>query len=469
MKGKKHIMKGFLKFFHRKRNLNYLNWLFFLSLLFLESALGQKGLSVKEAVDYALEHQESIKRAWYDYQAAVCRVKEMISLGLPQISGAGQLLYYYEIPTTLLPAEVIGGPPGIYIPVKFGVPWNVTLRIDANQLLFDGTYFVGLQASRTYKELMKLNLERNKVETIAKVIKAYYTVLINEKQLSLLKNNLERIENLYIQTQKMVSEGFLEPLDLKRIEVQYSNLKTEVEKVTKMVELSYLLLKFQMGMPLDSNFILTDTLPEIPLELFSVETNHDVSQRYEIKLIEKQIQLKKLQLKQVRSQYYPKLYATGSIATQALRQEFNLFDTKERWFPIGVLGLSLQVPIFDSFNKHYKAQQALMEIKKAQSEYRETSMALTLEIEKAKTELENQLLELQNQERNLLLAQEIYETALRKYQEGVGSNLEVLNAESGLKDARDRYYNALLNTYLSYVDFKKAIGKLDTEWDISKN
>lgn len=454
-------MRSF-KFFRRSRRVAIPLVLGFL--VGIRQGVGQTPMSVKDAVTYALDHQENLKRAWYEYQTAVSRVKEMMSLGLPQITGSGQLLYYYQIPTTLLPAEVIGGPPGTFIPVRFGVPWNLTLRMDVNQLLFDGSYFVGLQASRAYKELMQINLERNKVETIASVIKAYYTVLITEKQLALLKSNVDRIQNLYENTKRLVGEGFLEPLDLKRIEVQYANLSTEYEKLSKMVNLSYLLLKFQMGMPLDEAIVLTDTLPEIPLEWFSADTTYDVTQRYDIKLLEKLVELQKLNLKKVRSEYYPRLYANGSIATQALRKEFNIFDTKQNWFPIGILGLSLQVPIFDSFNKHYRAQQALLEVKKAQSQYAETRSALWLEVEKTKMELENQLLELRNQERNLRLAQEIYEVALRKYEEGVGSNLEVMNAENSLKEARDRYSNALLNTYVAYVDFKKAIGGLTLEF-----
>jgi len=426
-----------------------------------------QALSLKDCIRYALQHSPTVQNSYLDYQLARQKIAEVRAAGLPQLTGNASLRYFIEIPTSLVPGEFFGAPRGTFIPVRFGVPYNLELSVTGTQLLFDGTYFVGLQAARAVKELTYRSYQRSRTETVAAVTKAYYTALVSQERLRLLSENLKQLELVRDQTRGLYENGFVEKLDLDRVEVSLNNLRTEQTRAAELAGLAYLTLKLQMGMPLETPISLTDTLaPEELLTLLPdtlTPSEFDPTRRWEYQILLQQRRALELNLRRYQVSYLPSLVAVGNLATQAQRKEFDFFDTRKSWFPIAFVGAQLQVPIFDGLRRASQISQARLELQKNQNDLFQLRQSLTLEAENARRQLLNAVRAVQIQRRNLTLAEEVLRTAQRKNQLGAGSNLELLQAQTSYEQAQTHYTTALLEAYLAYVDWQKALGTLPTE------
>lgn len=282
-------------------------------------AQSPQAMSLRDCIQYALTHAPALQNAFLDYQLARHKISEVRSAGLPQINASASIRYFVEIPTSLVPGEFFGAPRGTFIPVRFGVPYNLEVSLTGTQLLFDGTYFVGLQAAKAIKDLTYRSFQRSKTETVVAVSKAYYTALVSQKRLTLLSQNIQQLELLLQQTKSLYESGFAEKLDYQRLEVSLNNLRTEQNKAAELVALSYLALKLQMGMPVDTPIALADTLT--PAELMTLlpdtltENRFDVTRRWEYQILLQQRRALELNLRRYRVSYLPTLVAIGSIAT----------------------------------------------------------------------------------------------------------------------------------------------------------
>jgi outer membrane protein len=432
----------------------------FVSLAFAQESI--QTFSMKAAIQYALTHSPSLQNTYLDYQIARQKIAEVRSAGLPQINSTTTFRYFVEIPTSLVPGEFFGAPRGTFIPIRFGVPYNLEIGVTGTQLLFDGTYFVGLSAARAVKELTYRAYQRSRIETITAVSKAYLTVLITQERLRLLKENLDQLQTTLRQTKGLYEAGFAEKLDYQRLEVAYNNLQTEYNKAAELTALAYLTLKLQMGYPLDQPIALTDTLPELPLLLpdsLSLQ-NFDPAQRLEYQILLAQRRALELNLRRYQVAYLPSLVFISSLATQAQRNEFDFFDTKKRWFPIAFIGFQLQVPLFDGLRKASQVSQARLELLKNQNDLYQLRQALTLEAQNARIQLLNALQNLAIQKRNLELAQTVLETTQKKVEAGLASTVESVQAQNAYQQAQLGYTTALLEAHSAYIDWQKALGLL---------
>lgn len=433
----------------------------------LTMAQTPQALSLRDCIQYALTHAPTVQNAYLDYQLARQKIAEVRSAGLPQINAAGSFRYFVEIPTSLVPGEFFGAPRGTFIPVRFGVPYNLEFSVTGTQLLFDGTYFVGLQAAKAVKELSFRSYQRSRTETIAAVAKAYYTALVSQERLRLLSQNIQQLDILLQQMKGLYESGFAEKLDYQRLEVSLNNLHTEQSKAAELTALSYLALKLQMGMPLETPITLTDTLA--PTDLLSLlpdtitESRFDPTRRWEYQILLQQRRALELNLRRYQVSYLPSLVAIGNLATQAQRREFNFFDTRQRWFPIAFVGAQIQIPIFDGLRRSSQISQARIELQKNQNDLFQLRQVLTLEAETARRQLLNSLRSLEIQRRNLALAEEVLRATRRKQELGVGSTVELLQAQTSYDQAQTNYTTALLEAYMAYIDWQKAIGTLPTE------
>lgn len=429
--------------------------------MFFGSLQAQQSMSLKECVAYALSNHANVTKAQLDAEVAKYNVKEMLGVAFPQINGQLDMNYYVKIPTSLIPAKAFGGPEGQFLAVQFGVPWNSTAQISVNQLIFDGSYFLGLEASKMYVNLMNKEVSRTQQDISANVARAYYSVLISTKRVDILKENIAQLEKILANTQQLYKNGVVEKLDVDRLEVNLNNLKTELSKANEFIALGRNLLKYQMGMDLATDLQLTDPLQEkLEISLDDTSKTDFESKRVEFELMKMRIELQEKNIKRYRVMRYPSLYAFGNVQTQAQRQEFNFFDTKQRWYPISIVGIRLSVPIFDGLRTHNKIQAEKAVLKKYQLENSELKRGIALEFANAKTNLINNITDLEIHKRNISLAEQVYKIAQEKYQKGVGSNIEVIQAESSLKQAQTNYLNELLESYSSLVDLKKANGTL---------
>jgi len=421
----------------------------------------QSSFSLKQAQDYALKTNLSNLNAEIDIKLAKARKNEIQGIGYPQISGNFDVKDFIEIPTSLIPGQIFGAPAGTFIPVQFGTRYQASAGIQVSQIVFSSDYLVGLQASKAYLELSEKAMKRSQTESNAAVSKAYLNVLVNRERIKLLEANLIRLETLKKDTKALQAAGFVESIDVDRIDLAFNNLLTEKEKVQRLIGLTETLLKFQMGYDLSLPFVLTDSLAMFSSELNDITLNNkpSLSSRPEYGLLESQIKLQELDLKRNRLSYLPTLAAYGSLSAMAMRDQFDVFSGI-RWFPTAVIGGTLNVPVFDGLQKNYRIEQAKLNLLKSRNGLKAFEQAAGLEISSSGITYQNALSSLRTQERNIELARNVYRVTKTKYEQGMGSNLEVVTAETSLKEAETNYFSALYEALVARVDYQKATGTL---------
>ncbi|NCD72185.1 TolC family protein [Mucilaginibacter agri] len=417
--------------------------------------------TLADCINYAYEHQDTVRNARLDVKSAEYKVKETTGIGLPQINGSASFLDYVKIPTTLLPGDFFGQP-GTFVPVKFGVKYQSNLGLDASQILFDGSYLVGLKASKTYKELSQRNVTRSLIEANVQVTKAYYQVLVSNEAVRLLDANIKQIKEQYDQTIAQNKQGFVEKIDVDRLSVQYNDLVTTRINTLRMLVLNLQMLKFQMGMPIDTELELKDKLEDIKLdESMAMAATTDTTayqKRIEYSLYETQLKLNKLDLQRQKSQFLPKLSAIANYTSSYQNNGFSSLYSMQ--FPSSYIGLNLKVPIFTGFQRTNQVKQAQIAIQKTQNDMDNLKNGLNLQTNAARIGYVNGLQSLNNQKHNREVANEVLRVTRIKYQQGVGSSVEVTQAETSLVVADNNYIQGLYNALISKVDLDRAYGRL---------
>lgn len=421
----------------------------------------QYPMSLQEAVDYALDHNQNILNAQLDVVSAEAFVKENISTGLPQINGNIDLADNFELPTSFLPAEIVGGPPGESVPVQFGTKYSGNATLSATQMVFDGVFFVGLEAAKTFQELSTKDKIKTKIDVIEAVTKAYYNVLVSKLTLELVEKNYGRLDTLLNETKAMYESGFAERIDVSRVQVQYNNINVNKNNSVKMLAISESLLKFQMGMPIENQITLTD---ELSLEMFDdvAEEAFKYDQRVEYSILQTRERLALLDIKRTKVDYLPKLDLYANVgAVAGTGSGASLFNLGNEWFWFGIVGVSMTIPIFDGLQKHRSVQQKEAKLNKVRNSYEFLKNSIDLEIQQTRVTYSNSVDFMNVQLENVKISEEVYNVTKIKYQQGVGSNIEVINADADYKEAQTNFFTALYSALLSKVDYDKALGKLN--------
>ncbi|MHA8094348.1 TolC family protein [Aquirufa lenticrescens] len=426
-------------------------------------AVQAQSYSLKQAVDYAITHQVQVKNSQIDLQNAGAKINEIKAMGLPQVNGSVALTNNIVLQRAFIPAKLFNpaAADGELIAAKFGVDNSGFASVGLSQLVFDGSYLLGLKASTVYKDLAVKSVTQSKQQVAENVTKAYYGILVNEKRQSLLALNVARLDTLLKETRELNKQGFVEKIDVQRLDVQANNLRTELENVNRLQELSYALLKFQMGFPMEEPIRLSESLEKVELATFNTNAAGDFNyaNRIEYSILQTQENLAELDLKSIKAGYLPRLVLNANYGYNAGANAFSDLVTKQ-WFDNAAITVALQIPIFDGFSKKYKAVQSANNLQKVRQSYSLLKSSIDLQRSQASITMKNALESMKEQKANLDLANEISRVTRVKYQQGVGSNLEVLNAESSIKESQANYFTALYNALVAKVELEKANGTL---------
>ncbi len=436
--------------------------------------------TLQEAIEYAMSNQVNIKNAELDKEIAKQKVRETVAIGLPQIDGKASIQNFLDIPTQVLPDFISPAVYGTLVkegvvdrngnpiqmpasfgstPVQFGTNFNMSYGIDISQLIFDGNYLLGLKAASVYKDLSIKALKRSKIETQVNVSKAYYNVLVAQKNIELLDANIVQLKKTLDDTKAYYDQGFVEKIDIDRLNVLYNNLVTERENISRVVELSKVVLKFQMGMPIANKLELKDKLEDVVLQQnLNTEESANLEGRVEFQLLKTQMRLNELDYKRNIVNRAPSLVAFGSFSRNGLSNEFS--DLTDVFYPTSIIGLQLNVPILGSGKKYYQTKQAKLNLEKSKNELKNLENALSLESKSANVTFNNSVNSLNNQRKNMELAAEILRVSKAKYEQGVGSSLEVVTAQTSLKEAETNYINALFNALVAKIELEKSKGNI---------
>lgn len=521
----------------------------------LDATTGTLPLSLKQAIDYAVQNKSTLQATRLAEQTAKAKVGEIRSAGLPQVNVAANVADNFKLQkslvnfgalgggqsaTTLTPQDIAAAQSGqtvnlgtVTLPSEpvppqafaFGLRWAGNTSASVSQLLFDGAYLIGLKAAKVYEELAQKQTQQAEIDVVEQVSKAYYSTLVARERLQLLSRNVQRLDTLLYQTSETYKAGFAEKLDVQRLQVQRNNLVVEQQKASRLTDLSVALLKFQMGLPQQQAVQLSDSLSTALVDAGSLRrtlgaadfrTGGGVSglgdvptaptpatpdnatqraqdqqtalsgartgqlagainynNRIEFSTLETQQALAGLDLANRRAGAYPRLLATAAYGFSGSGQKANdLFafrgpDSRngagypnQNWFGFGNVGLSLQIPVFDGFRRKYLVQQSRIQQQTIERGFETLRQSIDLQDAQSRTSLINALDVLENQKANLALAEEVARVSRIKFQEGVGANLEVISAETGLREAQTNYYAALYDVLVAKVDRDKATGEL---------
>ena len=388
---------------------------------------------------------------------------EYLSIGLPQVNLDGSVKYNHEVPKSLLDISrfMPGVPEGTEQEVQFGQAYDGRVDLYVSQMIFNGSYFVGLSAAKELVELSEKMTERDKIDIYESIYKAYYTSLNTKSRVDLVDQNILRIDALLKQTSSLYENGFIEKLDLDRIRVSYNNLLSEKIKADRLYDLSLAVLKFQIGIPLDEKVKLVGELTEDAVNEFVFDvSSFDYNERIDYSILKTDKNLKSYDLKNNRSQYLPQVYANYNYGYNTSASQSNIFFDSDRWKKFGTLGLQVIIPIFDGFLKRSRINQSKFKIEQIENRIMFLERSINLQINQSIISYENSKESLKAASENLDLAREVYYASEKKYSQGVGSNLEIIDANNSLKIAQNQYYNSLYESIIAVIEIKKTLGIL---------
>lgn len=416
--------------------------------------------TLMQALDYARQHSVQVQNALIDIKIQQQTNRDITSVALPQISGSGSVNDYLNIPTTLLPGQILGQPPGTFVPVKFGTKWNASGALSLYQVLFDGQVFIALKARNGTIELSKKQLEITEENVKANIYKVYYQLVAGKTQIELLDDNIDRLQKLQHDVTVMYNNGFSEKLDIDKLTVQIANLETEKLKTNNMIRNGYAGLKLLLGMPIKDSLVLTDTLSDNQIKegvLESSQTNY--SDRKDYQALEITNRLNALNVRRYRLSQLPTLGLNGNYSKQGQRDKFD-FLGKGDWFTTSYIGLQLNVPIFNGFSLRAKTQKARLELQKTQNQTEALKISIDNDVENAKNNFITAIATMDYQKKNMALAELVYTQTKKKYEIGTGSATDINTAQTDFKTAQTNYIGALYDAIIAKVDFLKATGKL---------
>jgi outer membrane protein len=455
-----------------------------------------QAFSLEQCITYALENSVNVKNSVIDEQIAGARVKETRGIGLPQINGSVTVQHNQKLPRFFATKQTAFGFSGLQkedydkflpgiadnavvaSPNFFQLPSSGNASLSINQLLFNSSYLVGLKAASTYRELSIKTSQQTKELTTEQVTKAYYSVLINKDRMNLFDNNIARVDSLLLTTKALNKNGFAEGIDVDRIQVTLNNLKSERDKFYNLQELAVQLLKFQMNYPMNQPLTVVGDIASLQVDeniLNEYAADWDYSKRTDYSILKTNQKLQELSIKNEYATSLPSLSAFANLgySTQSsniagvFKTNTNINDNgsvgPDKWYPSSAFGVTLNVPIFSGLQRNYKLQQAKLSLQKIQNGFNTLESSIDLETKQSAIMYLNAVTTLRSQQANSALAANIARITKIKYEQGVGSNIEVIDAESALKEAQINYYSALYDALVAKVDLDKAYGRLNTQ------
>lgn len=437
-------------------------------------------ITARDAVAIAFKNVADLKNARLDYKIAEARNKEITGLALPQVTGSLQGNHYLSLPQIQFPdgsevqiydvlrAEGVKDASGnpitkegefSYRNFSFLTPWNVNGGINVNQLLFEPQVFVGLQARGELLTSSGLQLKVAEDNVKEAVYKSYYAVLISQKQLLYIQESIKRLEKLTAEMNEMFKNGFVEKLDIDKTTVTLNNTKMTEIQLRNVVTIGMAVLKRNLGLTQSDSVVLKDVLNADLIKAEILDDDFKYEDRNEVKLLNSAVKLQGYDIRRYKLSYYPTVSAFYNFQHNGQRSSEGSANPWF-WYSTNLVGLSVSVPIFDGFQKKNKIKQSEFTLEKVQNTLDETKRGIDLERAVAKNTLINSILAMDAQEKNMELAQRVFNTVKTKYANGVGSSIETLQADTDLQEAQSNYFRALYDAVLAKIVYMRSLGRL---------
>ncbi len=454
--------------------MKFLKIVFFI-VLFINLSFGQqkKSFSIEDAITYATKNSPEIINAKLKVQDAKQQKIETRAIGLPKLSFSGDYNYFFDIPTQLLPdfispsvygvlaqEQLINHPPpqasDRFFEAKFGQNHNLTLGANLNSILFSGEYIIALKTSKVYESFSNQQMEATVKSVKDKTKEAYLPALLINENINILDKNIANLDKLKNEMQQMYKEGFVEQLDVDRLVLSLENLKVERENIKNQELIVKNVLKLTMGYPIEDSLEIADNIDKIlnSIEDSKLFNNLNLDKRPDYLTLKKSLELQNLNIKRYKSQYLPTLVGFGSYSQKMVGN--NKDDLK--WFPTSLAGLSVKLNIFDGFGRKAKIQRAKLSLLMAENDLEKFQSVINMQVNNAKLAYTSASKRLKSREANLNLAERIYNTSKIKYKEGIGSSVELTQAEQSLYQAQANVLKAKYDLLVAKIKLYSALG-----------
>ena len=416
-------------------------------------------LSLQEAIDYAVKNSYNNKIAEKDIQSAKKQKWETTTIGLPQIEGTLDYQNFLKQQVSLVPAEFFGGNAGEFAEVIFGTQQNVNAAVTLRQLLFDGSYLVGLQSAKTFLKISQQAKEKTELLTREAVINAYGNVLVSEESILILESNKRILEKNLNDTKKTFENGLTEEENVEQLEITLGNIQSQLNSVKRLKEIAYQMLNITLGNDIDTELVLTDTLDSLTrsnIDFKLMSQSFDLANHIDYKIAENDRESKRLLMQLEKSKALPTLNAFINYGGQAFSNEFPLFNGNQ-WFDYSLLGVSLKVPLFSSLGRSAKTQRAKINLEIADIRLKETEEKLNLQVKRAKSDYQLSIETYQTAKKNLGLAERIEKKQRIKFSEGISSSFDLTQAQNQLYTQQQSFIQSMLDVVAKKAALENAL------------
>ena len=427
----------------------------------LSMAQGPVSISLQEALDMAARQSYSVQASELETEKARHRVKEITAIGLPQINAEGSVSDFLDVPTSLAPNFFVPPGPGVpeYVPISFAVPWNVTGGVTLTQLLFDGSYLVGLKATKGLAEQSRIELEKARADARSQAAKAYFGVLAAEEGARLVSEGVPLLEKSLREAEAMKDAGFLEQTDVDRLSIQIEQARSQERSFGQQANVARMLLSLTLGVPQGTPLTLTDKLETVlaaTSETALSEQAFDPGSHVEIKAANTLLHLQELNMRNEKMKHVPSLGGYFTHQQVWNGPEFDPGGTYS-FYPTTQWGVRLQVPLFSSGSRHHKVKQAEQTMKQVAVNRTATEQRLIAQTEQARSNARTANDNLRTQERNMALAKNIFERTTTKFANGSAASFELTQEQGNYLLAQQAYVQRVVELLIARADLRKAL------------
>jgi outer membrane protein len=444
----------------RKRLIPELLLLFFMATgnLSAQQSGNELRLSLKDAQDYAIQHNKSVLSSRLDLEASRVALKEMITNTLPQVNASGNFSDNLKLMTTLLPGDFFGKP-GEKVPVTFGSQFNSGATIEAGMPIFNAPVYVGIETAKLARQLSEESLVKSEQDTRESVAQAYYLILVSERSLTILDGNIANLKETLKSTRSMYQAGMAESTDIDQMVSNVTAVENSKSSLQRTIELNYNLLRFQLGLSADSRISLTETLDSIEsaINIDAMMTQgFDHTRNVNFKLVEGQEKLSYLALKSVKASVLPTISGFYNYGTNGMGDKLGQLT----WFPNSVTGFQVSLPIFASSQRYQRIRKAQINLEKARTTKEMVAEQLLIQEKQLRYNLVNANLQYKNTRDNVDVSKRVYASMENKFRQGMASSLDLTQSNNLYLQAENNYISALMNLLQTKLALDKLLNNL---------
>ncbi|WP_130733335.1 TolC family protein [Flavobacterium sp. J27] len=418
--------------------------------------------SLEEAITFALENNYKAINASRSIEAAKKKKWETTTIGLPQLNANVNYQNNFVLQKSVVPAEFFGGNPGEFQEVEFGTKHNMTATATLSQLIFDGSYLVGLQSAKVYLQISENAKEKTDLEIREIVTNAYGNVLLANESVKVLESNKKTLDQTLFETQETYKNGLIEEENVEQLQITQSQVNSSLSNAKRRSEIALNMLKLVLGIDMEKTLTLKDDLDQLAnqnIDLGSLSSNFNVQQNIDYKIGLNNQESSRLLLKLERSKALPSLSANANFGYNTFGNKFTMFDNNQKWFNFSYLGVGLNVPIFSSLGRSARTQQAKIAYEQSKTELKETEQNILLSYQTAKNDYEYSIEQYNVTKENLRLAERIENKQGVKFKEGLSSSFEYTEAQRQLYSAQQTYLQSMIDV----INKKTALDKITNQ------